>query len=389
MTTLLLVIIYIAFIGLGVPDSLFGTAWPAIYVEWGLPISAAGVFTALCMGCTIVSSVFSAGVINRFGTAKVTAVSTAMTAIALLGFSVSRNIWWMFLCAIPSGLGAGAVDTALNNYVALHYNASHMSFMHCFYGVGVSFSPYIMSVALGADNAWRNGYRMAFFIQMTIAIITIVTIPLWKKAHGSENGGGEEEKPRTLSFREMVKMPSLRVLWLVFFASCAIEYTSGNWSSTFLVNARGMTADAAARMVTFYYVGMAVGRFLSGVIAGKLRGWTIIKICEGIMLTAIVILALPLPAAFSAAALFLLGVGDGPIFPILTHLTPTHFGKDISQSVISSQMAVSYAGMVAMPPLFGILAQTISAGLLPYFLLTMFAIMVVFQGVFDRIRKAE
>lgn len=377
MATALLVVIYIAFVGLGIPDSLFGTAWPVLYVEFDLPLSMASCITLLTCAGTIVSSLQSARLINRFGTGLVTAVSTAMTAVALLGFSLSPNMLWLCLCAVPLGLGAGAIDTALNNYVALHYKAIHMSFLHCFYGIGVTLSPFLMSLTLLGPAGWRGGYRWAFGLQAVITAVMFLSLPLWRRLHQEEIAKGADQPAKTLSLLTLARMPAVRMVWLVFWGACAVEVTCGSWGSTFLVQARGMAADQAARIVMLYYMGMAVGRFLSGVLAGRLTPWQLVYLGQGTVLCAIVFLLLPLPAAVAGAGMFLAGLGIGPVFPNMTHLTPRTFGKDVSQSVIGSQMASAYVGIMVMPPLFGLLAQAAGAWVLPYYLLALFAIMAL------------
>lgn len=375
MATLLLIVIYIAFIGLGVPDSLFGTAWPAIYTDLNLPVSWASIVTIIVSCGTITSSLLSSWLISRFGTGKITAVSTLMTALALLGFSCSDSMLWLCLCAIPLGLGAGSIDTALNNYVALHYKASHMNFLHCFYGIGVSLSPYLMSLAL-SKGTWEGGYRAVFWFQLAIAALTVLALPLWKKIRHAQNGEEEEETPRVLSFPALMKMPKVRMACLVFIGYCALEYTCGTWGSTFLVNAKGAAADTAARMVTFYYVGLALGRFLSGVLAGRLHSRQLVKIGQMILLAAVVSLFLPLPFAFCSVSLFFIGLGNGPIFPNMLHLTPELFGKDLSQAVIGAEMATSYIGVLLAPALFGLIAQNVTAALFPVYLLVLYALMI-------------
>lgn len=375
MATLLLIVIYIAFIGLGVPDSLFGTAWPAIYTDLNLPVSWASIVTIIVSCGTITSSLLSSWLISRFGTGKITAVSTLMTALALLGFSCSDSMLWLCLCAIPLGLGAGSIDTALNNYVALHYKASHMNFLHCFYGIGVSLSPYLMSLAL-SKGTWEGGYRAVFWFQLAIAALTVLALPLWKKVRHAQNGEEEEETPRVLSFPALMKMPKVRMACLVFIGYCALEYTCGTWGSTFLVNAKGAAADTAARMVTFYYIGLALGRFLSGVLAGRLHSRQLVKIGQMILLAAIASLFLPLPSAFCSVSLFFIGLGNGPIFPNMLHLTPELFGKDLSQAVIGAEMATSYIGVLLAPALFGLIAQNVTAALFPVYLLVLYALMI-------------
>ena len=375
MATLLLFVIYIAFIGLGVPDSLFGTVWPAIYPEFDLPVSAASVVTLLISGCTVVSSLLSARIINRLGTAAVTAASTALTAAALLGFSLSGNLPWLCLFALPLGIGAGAIDSGLNNYVALHYRAAHMNFLHCFYGIGVSLSPYLMSLALADGNQWRLGYRRAFFVQTVIVLLVLLSLPLWKKTRPAVSDSVETEPVKTLRMTEMMKIPAVRTVWWIFIGSCAIENTCGTWGSTFLVDAKGMTAEQAAGIITVYYVGMTLSRFLSGILSARLSSWKLIYIGQGIMLAALLLLALP--SSFSSAAgLFLIGLGVGPVFPNLIHLTPANFGRDISQSVMGTQMAATYMGIMLMPPVFGFLAQAAGAFVFPYYLLALFAVMI-------------
>lgn len=376
MATVLLVIIYIAFIGLGIPDSLFGAAWPAIYPQFDVPMSYASFVTILVSGGTVISSLISARLINRFGTGKVTAVCTTLTALALLGFSISGSMVWLCLFAIPLGLGAGSIDSALNNYVALHYKATHMSFLHCFYGVGITLSPYLMSLALGAENDWQRGYRIVALIQTAIALITIFSLPLWKKIRDAAPQA-ESGPVRTLKFREMAAMPTVRTVWLVFIGSCAIEYTCNTWGSTYLVDIKGMAVDEAAEVITLYYIGMTLGRFLSGVLANRLSSWKLIHIGQTVVLIAVILLLLPLPAPAAVAALFLIGLGNGPIFPNLVHLTPRNFGAEISQSVMGTQMAAASTGIMLMPPIFGLLVQGLGVGLFPYFLTAMFLLMIV------------
>lgn len=373
MTLLLLCVIYIAFIGLGLPDSLFGTAWPAIYGEFALPLSAANCVTLIVSGGTVISSAMSARVINKFGTYTVTAVSTALTAAALFGFSVSKNLIWLCLFSIPLGIGAGAVDSALNNYVALHFSASHMNFLHCFYGVGVSVSPYIMSFAL-LGGSWRGGYRTAFIIQCVITAVIAFSRPLWKK---NDKNSSEEEKSVTLSFAQMIKTPCVKSDLALFASSCAIECTCGAWSSTFLVESKGFSADVAAKTVAMYFVGLTLGRFLSGVLSSKISSWNLIKSGLIIVFSAIIVLLLPLKSSFAALGLFLLGLGIGPVYPNIMHLTPKNFGKDVSQSIIGLQMAVAYTGITAVPPIFGFLAQKFGMKLFAPFMLVLFVILAI------------
>ncbi len=374
MATLLLILIYIAFIGLGIPDSLFGAAWPAIYAELHLPVSWASFVTVLISSGTIVSSLLAAWLVRRFGTGRITAVSTLLTAAGLFGFSVSGSMAALCLSAIPLGLGAGSIDAALNAYVSLHYRAPQMNFLHCFYGIGVSLSPFLMSLAL-ADGSWRGGYRTVFWCQAAIALLTVASLPLWKRVQ-SAGDRGHAEGSRPVGLLPLLRSPKVRMACLVFFGSCAMEYTCGAWGSTYLVQIRGVAVDAAARMITFYYVGMAVGRFLAGLLSLWLNSRRLVRLGQGVTLAAIVLLLLPLPTAISGVALFLIGMGNSPIFPNMLHLTPIHFGRDAAQAAMSLQMAAAYVGILAAPALFGVLAQQVGTAPFPFYLLAAYAAMV-------------
>lgn len=386
MATFLLVVIYIAFIGLGVPDSLFGTAWPVMYREFAVPVSYANFYSILCFAGTVGSSLLSARVINRFGTAKVTAFSTALTAAVVIAVSFAGSIWWVLLLAIPLGLGAGAIDSGLNNYVALHYSARHMNFLHCFYGVGVAISPYVMSLFITGADTWRGGYKASFVIQLTIALICLAALPLWKRAHKEIVATeGEQVKPKTIPIRELLKIPEVRAVCLVFLASVLLEYTCGTWCATYLVDHRGMAPDSAAEIVVVYYAGMIAGRFLSGVLSERMSGWRIIKLGLIFIGLGIVLLALPFGPFVSAAGLFFIALGNGPVYPNLAHLGPTSFGKEISQSVTGAQLAAANTGAMLGPPIFGLIARYISVGLLPYYIAIAFAVMGF--GLFVSLRK--
>ncbi len=390
MALLLLIIIYIAFIGLGIPDSLFGAAWPAIYPDFDLPVSYASIVTVICTVCTIISGLNSAKVLRRFGTPAVTVVSTALTAVGLLGYSLSGSFIWMCLLSLPLGLGAGAIDTGLNNYVALHYNATHMSFLHCFYGIGVSISPFLLSLLLGNTNNWRSGYRAAFFIQTGIALLLFLSLPLWKKVrHKDKEESNEKVALEILSLGEMLRMPSVIACCMMFMGSCAIESICGNWGSTYLVTTKGLRPDSAASVITLYYVGMALGRFISGIAAKKLTSWQIIFIGQALTLIAFIILLLPVGVNISAVALFLVGIGNSPLFPHLNHLTPQNFGREKSQCVMGVQMSAGYAGFLVISPLFGIIAQHLGTQILPIYLIAVYAVMACATFAMVRIMKKE
>ncbi len=383
MATLLLVIIFIDFIGLGIPDSLFGPAWPAIYSELSLPVSLGSCVSIITTAGTITASLLSARLIRRFGTAKITAASTILTAISLLGFSFSKNFIFLCLFAIPLGLGGGAIDSGLNNYVALHYKATHMNFLHCFYGVGVTVSPYLMSRALSHANDWRSGYRYAFYIQIVIAAITVLSVPLWKKVSHRDSEGAEEAQVN-VPLLHQAKDRRIRMAWLMFICSCAIECTCGSWGSTFLVESRGLSEESAAKVIMFYYMGIAVGRFLSGVLAYKLSSWKIIKIGFCVIAVALCMLFVPYSITVCTVALFLIGLGNGPVFPNLVHLTPEHFGKDVSQAIVGSQMAMAYVGIMFFPMIYGQFAQNVTPDILPIYITLFFVLMVLASVIFKR-----
>ena len=385
--TLLLIIIYVAFIGLGVPDSLIGSAWPAIHAELELPVEAVSCITLLISGCTVLSGIFSAGLLNRFGTAKITAVSTVMTAAALVAFSFAPSFIWTFPCAIVLGLGAGAIDAGLNNFVALHFKASHMNFLHCFYGVGVSLSPYLMSVALG-NTGWRDGYRYAFLLQGAIAMLLIFSLPLWKKATAAGESA-EEVTPVNLPLSKMFKMPTVRTVWIIMLATNMLEYACGTWGSTYLVKAKGFLPEHGALGLTVYYAGMALGRFFSGLLAGKIKTWNRIWLGSGILALSAVVLILPTPGVVSAAALFFFGLGNGSIYPNLIHLTPYNFSKEYSQSVMGSQIAFAYVGVMLSSPLVGAVTGAFGIDVYPLLLTALLVCMVLALWHFTSLLKKE
>lgn len=385
MTSLLLIVIYIAFIGLGVPDSLIGSAWPAIHTELGIPVEMVSILTFLISGCTVLSSMFSTRILNKLGTAKVTAFSTAMTALSLLGFSLVPSFLFMIPLAIVLGLGAGAIDSGLNNYVALHCKASHMNFLHCFYGVGVSLSPYIMSQAF-SNVGWRGGYRYAFYVQFAIALLLIFSVPLWKKNSSTQET--DEESGVTLSIAEMIKKTDVRQVWIIMLMTNAIEYACGVWGSTYLVEEKGFEIEHGALALTIYYVGMSIGRFASGLLANKIKTWKRIFIGCVILAPAIVIMLLPLGDIFAVVGLFLIGLGNGSIYPNMIHLTPHNFGKEVSQSIMGSQIAFAYIGVMLAPPMVSLISSVFGIKVYPVLLALLYIVMVITIKCFvNRLKK--
>lgn len=366
MATILAVVIFVSYIGLGIPDSLFGAAWPAIYSEMSLPVSYANFITVIHATGTIISSLSSAALIKKLGTSRVTLISTLLTAVALFGFSVSDNIVWLCLSAIPLGLGAGSIDTALNNYVAVNYSAKQMSFLHTSYGVGVTVSPYLMSLAIG-DGNWRNGYKAMFFFQMSIALLVLITLPVWKKVR--EQKAEPEVSQKTISIPTALRMKKVKPTLIMFMTSCAIEAICLVWGSTYLVEARGVTEEQGAECITFYFLGMTVGRFLSGVISDRLSPKQIIAIGEVITFIALLLIISPFGLGIATVGLFMIGLGNGPLFPNLTHLAPVHFGMELSQALIGLQMAASSVSVLLSPIIFGQIAQHIGSHLFPHILI--------------------
>ena len=383
MTFLLLTVIYIAFIGLGVPDSLFGAAWPAIQSGFGFSLDSANYITMTVSGCTVISSMLGARLVKKAGTAIVTAVSAAMVAVGLLCFSYCDSIVLMCLCAVLLGLGAGATDASLNNYIALHYSAKHMNFLHCFYGVGVMTSPYIMSLLL-VRSGWQQGYRTVFLIQGAIALILFLSLPLWKKVRHKDPVQTEDHtQTKILPYSQMVKDPAIRLDWLMCIAINVLEGVGGLWGSAYLVYALNLSPSKAAGSITLFYVGMALGRFLSGLAADKISSWRIIKICMVITAGGIGLMFVPVPA-MAVVGLFFLGLGVGPIYPNIMHLTPKHFGEDVSASIMGSQMATAYFGIMIGPPIFGLIAENVTAALFPVYLIVWLAAFTVASTLFRR-----
>ena len=386
LATVLLIVIYIAFIGLGVPDSLIGSAWPAIHTELNVPVEAVSAVTFLISGCTVLSSMFSARILNKSGTAKVTAFSTAMTAAALLGYSLAPSFLFMIPLAVVLGLGAGAIDSGLNNYVALHCKASHMNFLHCFYGIGVSLSPYLMSHAL-SNIGWRGGYRYAFYVQLGIAVLLIESIPLWKKSSATEES--EEEKGVNLTILQMAKKADVRLVWVIMLVTNAIEYACGVWGSTYLVEEKGFNTEHGALALTIYYVGMSIGRFVSGLLADKISTWKRIGIGTVILAPAVAVMLLPLHGAVSVIGLFFIGLGNGSIYPNMIHLTPHNFGKEVSQSIMGSQIAFAYIGVMLAPPAVSLISGLFGIKVYPILLAVLYVAMVIALKCFIRQLKKQ
>ena len=376
MVQLLLVIIYLAFISLGLPDSLLGSAWPTMYPEFGVPVSYAGIISMIISFGTILSSLQSDRLTRKLGTGKVTAISVAMTAVALLGFSFTHSFWLLCLWTIPYGLGAGSVDASLNNYVALHYESRHMSWLHCMWGVGATVGPYIMGYALTQGKGWNMGYRYIGMIQIVLTAILIFSLPLWKgRSKGDSEAGETSEKPLTIG--EVLKIRGAKEVMFCFFCYCALESTTGLWASSYLTLHKGMSAETAAGYAGMFFLGITIGRAISGFITLKLNDIQMIRLGQVLIMMGLFAMFLPGRVELSLVGLTLIGLGCAPIYPCIIHSTPAHFGEDKSQAVIGIQMASAYVGSCLMPPVFGLLANNISVSLFPVFLLLVLILMVV------------
>lgn len=385
MLSLLLAIIYISFISLGLPDALLGSAWPAMYKEMQVPISSAGMVSMIIAGGTIISSLNSDRFIKKIGTGKLTAISVGMTAVALWGFSTSHSFLVLCAWAIPYGLGAGSVDAALNNFVALHYKAKHMSWLHCFWGIGATLGPYLMGYFLTVGMKWNMGYFTISVIQIVLTGILILSLPLWKKNDTAFSEENEETK--SLSMKELLKISGAKPTLVAFFCYCALEATTGLWGSSYLVMEKGITAETAAKWISLFYFGITFGRFLSGFLAIKLSNKNMVRIGQGVAFLGTTVLLLPLGNYGLCAGFVLIGMGCAPIYPCLLHETPENFGKDLSQAIMGMQMACAYVGSTFMPPLFGLIAEYIDIKLYPFYLVIFVIVMIIMVEMVNRIKN--
>jgi fucose permease len=383
MIQLLLAIIYLSFISLGLPDALLGAGWPVMCEDFGVPLSYAGIISLIIAAGTIVSSLLSDRLTLRFGTARVTAFSVATTAVALLGFSMTRSYWILLLWAVPYGLGAGSVDASLNNYVALHYSSRHMSWLHCMWGIGASTGPYVMGYALTAEKGWYMGYRYIALIQIVLTAVLILSIPIWKARPAGQTKEGEKQR-KPLGIKEILRIPGAKEVLIAFFCYCAAEQTAILWSSTYLVMHNGLDETAAASFASFYLLGLTLGRGLSGFLTIKINDTNMIRLGQGLMVLGIAMMLLPFGTAASMIGLMLIGLGCAPVYPCIIHSTPDHFGPENSQALIGVQMASAYLGTLLVPPLFGLVAQHISASLLPFFLAVVIGLMILMCEILNR-----
>lgn len=392
---LLLIIIYIAFISLGLPDSLLGSAWPSMYKELDAAVSYAGIISMIIAGGTILSSLLSDRLIRRLGTGVVTALSVAMTAAALLGFAFSHTFIQLCIWGIPYGLGAGSVDAALNNFVALHYKSRHMSWLHCFWGVGATAGPYIMGRCLTQGLRWNAGYMTVGLIQIALVLCLVLSLPLWKAGKGER---GMDAGPRKgIGVRAALKLPGAKAVLTAFLCYCALEATTGLWASSYMVLHKGIPAKTAAEWASLFYLGITIGRLVCGFVTDKLGDRRMVRWGQATALAGTVFLLFPWGKTFTLGGLIMVGLGCAPIYPSLLHETPDNFSPEYSQSIMGMQMASAYVGSTFMPPLFGVLAERAGVWLYPVYLIFFVVFMIIMtekvgrshDGKVDRLAHAQ
>jgi fucose permease len=375
MFQLLIVLIYITFISLGLPDSLLGSAWPSMYLGLNVPIAYAGIISMMIAGCTIISSLLSDRLIRKLGTGRIIVISVGMTATAMFGFSVSNSFALLLLWAVPYGLGAGSVDSVLNNFVALHYKAKHMSWLHCFWGIGATLGPYIMGASLAVNLSWHQGYRTISVIQIALSIILLCSLPLWKK---NINMGEERHNSSTpFNYKQLFALPGAKQTLIAFFCYCSLEQVTGLWGSSYMVINKGVTPEAAASYISLFYLGITGGRFLSGVLTLKLNTKGLIRLGQGLVVLGVALLFISTNQSVMFAGLIFVGLGCAPIFPGLLHQTPERFGKNASQSMMGLQMACAYIGSTLSPLMIGLLADKTSITIYPLILLIFTGTMIL------------
>lgn len=386
MYNLLLALIYICFISLGLPDSLLGSAWPVMHEQISVPVSYAGIISMIISIGTVISSLMSDRLQRKLGTGKITAISVAMTAAALFGFSISHKFWMLILWSVPYGLGAGAVDSLLNNYVALHYTSKHMSWLHCSWGVGASISPYIMSFALLKIGNWNSGYLIVSIIQIVLSIIIFMSVPLWQSSSAvtDDNKVASEH----IKFKEIFSISGAVPCFLTFFGYCSLELTTSLWASSYLVQNREISAEIASGCASLFYLGITAGRAVNGFLAIKYSDRTLIRLGLAIIFSGIILLLIPFGSLCAMIGFVAIGLGCAPVYPCIIHMTPDIFGKEKSQAIMGVQIACAYCGFCIMPPLFGLIANHITIALLPVYLMVLLLLMVIMHEKVIKIKRA-
>lgn len=376
MVHLLLAIIYLSFISLGLPDAMLGASWPIMHGDLNVPVSFAGGISLVIAGGTIISSLMSDKLTRHLSAGKVTAFSVALTAVALFGFSCSTQYWQLLLWAIPYGLGAGSVDACLNNYVAVHYSSRVMSWLHCMWGLGASIGPYVMSYALTAGMTWNSGYLIISVFQAFLTAVLLLSLPLWK-GRSSEVSDESGAPDKALSLKQIFAIPGAMEVMIAFFCYCAVEQTAILWGSSYLVMHHGVDKELAAGFGSLFLIGLTIGRAMSGFLTVRINDTNMIRLGQGIIVAGLVLMFLPFGSIVSLVGLMLIGLGCAPIYPCVIHSTPSHFGADKSQAIIGVQMASAYMGTLVMPPLFGLIANHLSASWLPLYLAGIVLLMIL------------
>lgn len=390
MVTLLLAVIYLAFISLGLPDSMLGSAWPSMFVDFDVPVSFAGIISAIIAFGTIISSLASDRITRWLGASKTTAISALITALSLLGFAFSSEFWMLCVIAVPYGLGAGSVDAALNNYVSIHFSSRHMNWLHCMWGLGAAIGPFIMGSVLTNGLSWSKGYVAVSVIQIVIAAILFISLPIWKKPMADKNEASENvAQSKPLSLKEVVSLKGAKAAMITFFCYCALEVIVTLWASTYINLEKGIDAETAALWGSLYVLGITAGRAACGFISIKLNDTQLTRLGEGIMVLGLILMLLPLPNGFTLAGLITFGVGSAPIYPCIIHSTPARFGADKSQALIGVQMASAYTGTCLMPSIFGIFANHISVALFPAFIGALTVIMIVMFEIYNKLASIK
>lgn len=386
MFSALLSIIYISFISLGFPDSLLGSAWPMMSDELSAPLSYMGIVSVIISLGTVISSLFADRLTRRLGTGLVTAISVAMTAIGLLGFYLSQSFAFICVFAVPYGLGAGAVDAALNNYVALHYSSRHMSWLHCFWGVGASVGPYIMGAAIGLGMGWRGGFGIISALQIALSAALFISLPLWK-LNKSDKAEPKKANQASIGIIGALRLSGVKAILLAFFCYCSLEATAGLWASSYLVEHRGVSAETAAILASMFYLGITLGRFICGFIADRVGDKRMIRLGCFVIILGITLIAIPVKSSYPAiAGLIITGLGAAPIYPSLIHATPDNFGKENSQAIIGIEMASAYIGILVVPAIFGGIAEAHIA-FYPFFMLVFALALLGFTERVNRVSK--
>ncbi len=367
MMGLLLALIYLAFISLGLPDAVLGSAWPVVSKELDVSVASMGVISIIIAAGTIVSSLQCDRMINKIGVHKITAISVAVTAVSMLGFAVSPSYLLLCICAVPYGLGAGGVDAALNNYVAVNYESRHMSWLHCMWGVGATAGPYIMGMALSMQHSYNTAYVVLFGIQAVLSVILFASKPIWKLNDDAKGMEHEKEK-RTLSLKEIFSIPGVKQIAMAFFCFCALESTTGMWATSYLVYEKGIDPEIAAGFGALFYLGITIGRGISGFITIKFNDTQMIRGGAAIMAIGVCVLLLPLGNTVALIGIMLIGLGSAPVYPCIIHSTPYNFGVENSQAITGVQMASAYTGILVLPAIFGVIGKSISFAIYPIYI---------------------